>query len=108
MLKNLRNITETKMSSATMPTKKAAISSMASMKTSIALRGGASCGSGIPETGDSASDMRRRPIGVTNPPLQGALHNNGLLHKKPGGCTKTRAGLKNRAIPSQIGVDIWQ
>src|SRR5580692_4627425 len=41
-----------------MPTKKAAINSMPSMNMSIALRGGTSCGSGIPETGVSASDMR--------------------------------------------------
>src|SRR5216683_601744 len=71
MLKNLRSITETKISSATMPTKKAAISSMPSMKMSIALRGGTSCGSGIPETGVSATDIRRGPVTVTNPPLQG-------------------------------------
>src|ERR1700732_498278 len=44
MLKNLRNITETKISSATMPTKKAAISSMPSMKRSITLRGRAARG----------------------------------------------------------------
>src|SRR5258708_24352874 len=71
MLKNLRSITETKISSATMPTKKAAISTMPSMKISIALRGGTSCGSGIPETGISACDIGRRPVIVTNPTLQG-------------------------------------